>query len=74
MKTLTEVKQAVKKLKPKEKASLTLWLNLQFDDQMTEAEERRMLAAIDEGIRSLKDHGGVPIEEVRKMIPSWATR
>jgi hypothetical protein len=74
MKTLTEVKKAVRQMAPKDKAALTLWLNTQFDDQMSEAEERRMLAAIDKGIRSLKEHGGVSIEEVRKMIPSWATR
>jgi hypothetical protein len=40
MKTLTEVKKAVKYLRPKNKTALTLWFNSQFDDQMTETDAR----------------------------------
>jgi toxin ParE1/3/4 len=30
-----------------------------------------MLAAVDEGIRSIEEEGGTPAEEVRKLIPKW---
>jgi hypothetical protein len=33
-----------------------------------------MLAAIDEGLRSLKEKGTIPLEEVRKRKSQWATK
>ena len=43
-----------------------------FFEHMEETPE--MLAAIDEGIRSLETEPTIPIEEVRKKIKGWATR
>ena len=39
----------------------------------TEEETPEMLAAIDEGLRSLKETGVTPIEDVRKKLRLWAT-
>jgi len=33
-----------------------------------------MLAAIDEGLRSLRDKGVIPLEKVRQNIASWAIK
>jgi hypothetical protein len=40
--------------------------------QVEETDE--MLAAVDEGIRSIEEQGGTPAEEVRKLIPKWITK
>ena len=40
----------------------------------TEEETPEMLAAIDEGLRSLKEKGVTPLEDVRKKISLWATK
>jgi archaellum component FlaC len=45
-------------------------LNL-LDEQIEETPE--MLAAIDEGLRSLKEEGTIPIEELEKRLASWNT-
>lgn len=34
-------------------------------------ETPEMLAAIDEGLRSLKEEGTIPIEEVERRMQSW---
>jgi len=34
-------------------------------------ETPEMLAAIDEGLRSLREEGAIPIEEVRERMKSW---
>jgi len=33
-----------------------------------------MLAAIEEGRRSLREEGGIPIEDVMKEVESWNTK
>ena len=40
----------------------------------TAEETPEMLAAIDEGLRSLKEKGVTPLEEVRAKIPQWAIK
>jgi predicted transcriptional regulator len=38
-----------------------------------EGEDEETLAAIDEGIRDAEAGRTVPIEEVRKLLPTWIT-
>jgi predicted transcriptional regulator len=40
--------------------------------EMSVGEEKRLLASLDKGMAQLKNGQGVPIEEVRKMVPKWA--
>jgi hypothetical protein len=68
MSTVQEIKDAILHLPPEDRESLRHWL----DDTAEETPE--MLAAIDEGLRSLREEGGIPIEEVRKNIAQWATK
>ena len=68
MSNLIEIQEAIEKLAPKERAELWDW----FQSQEVE-ETDEILAAIDEGIRSIEEQGGTPAEEVRKLIPKWIT-
>jgi hypothetical protein len=67
MTKLVEIQDAILHLPPQERESLRQWLD------GTEEETPEMLAAIDEGLRSLREKGVIPLEEVRKKIPLWAT-
>ncbi len=68
MSTVQEIQDAILNLPPHDRETLRHWL----DD--TEAETPEMLAAIDEGLRSLREKGVIPLEAVRQNIASWATK
>jgi predicted transcriptional regulator len=62
MTKLVAIQEAILRLTPQD------WL----DEAAEETPE--MLAAIDEGLRSLEKNGVTPIDEVRKKIPQWASK
>jgi len=64
---LAEIQQAILRLDPVEQQSLRYWL-----DEMAE-ETPAMLAALDRGLDSLVQEGGVPIAEARTRLRQWAT-
>jgi hypothetical protein len=66
MTKLAEIQAAILHLPPQERELLRHWLD------ETEEETPEMLAAIDEGLRSLQEKGVIALEDVRKKIPSWA--
>ena len=68
MTKLMEIQSAILHLEPAEREELRHWLD------ETAEETPAMLAAIDEGLRSLKAKGVIPLEEVRQQIPRWATK
>jgi hypothetical protein len=68
MTKLAEIQEAILRLTPREQQALRHWL----DEAAEETPE--MLAAIDEGLRSLEQSGVTPIDEVRKKIPQWASK
>jgi hypothetical protein len=55
-----------------EGADATLDLNQPIP--LTEEEDEETLAAIERGIRAADEGRTVPIDEVRKMIPTWISR
>jgi hypothetical protein len=65
---LVEIQEAILQLDPREQQVLRHWLD------ETAEETPEMLAAIDEGLRSLATEGGVPIEEARRQLRQWITR
>jgi len=67
MSTVQEIQDAILHLPPQERESLRQWMD------GTEEETPEMLAAIDEGLHSLRKNGVTPLEDVRKKIPLWAT-
>lgn len=68
MTKLAEIQEAILRLDPADREALRHWLD------ETAEETPEMLAAIDEGLRSLKEKGVTPLEEVRKKLPSWITK
>ncbi len=68
MTKLAEIQAAILRLDPREQQALRHWL----DEAAEETPE--MLAAIDEGLRSLQQKGVAPLEEVRKKLPQWASK
>jgi hypothetical protein len=68
MSTVQEIQEAILHLAPQDREALRHWL----DD--TDEETPEMLAAIDAGLRSLRDKGVIPLEQVRQNIATWATK
>lgn len=68
MSTVQEIPKAILQLPPQDRESLRHWL----DD--TEEETPEMLAAIDEGLRSLREKGVIPLDTVRQNIAQWASK
>jgi hypothetical protein len=68
MTKLAEIQSAILQLDPADREELRHWLD------ETAEETPEMLAAIDEGLRSLKAKGVIPLEDVRKELPSWLTK
>jgi len=69
MSGLAEIQQAILKLSPWDRGLLWEWLQKQ-----DKGESPELLAAVDEGIRSLETDGGVPAEVVYQQITTWASR
>jgi hypothetical protein len=70
--SLTELIQKIHELSPEEQEIIRRELDgvRQADDQETP----EMLAAIDEGRRSAREEGTIPIEEVIAEIPTWTLK
>ncbi len=68
MSTVQEIQEAILQLPPQDRESLRHWLDA------TEEETPEMLAAIDEGLRSLREKGVIPLEQVRQNIARWASK
>ena len=74
MSTLAEIQEAVTRLPNDEKKALSLWLNSQSGSELSVADEQRLLQSLDEAMRDVDAGKGVPIEDVRKQMSSWAAK
>jgi hypothetical protein len=74
MSTLVEIQDAVARLPKNERKALQLWLNSQSEPELTALEEQHLLRSLDEAVRDLDAGKGVPINEVRKRVASWAAK
>lgn len=68
MTKLAAIQSAILQLDPAEREELRHWLD------ETAEETPEMLAAIDAGLRSLKETGTIPLEDVRRDMSSWTTK
>ncbi len=66
MTKLAQVQDAILKLAPNEQQELRSWL--------LEEESPELLAAVDEGLRSLKEEPTVSLAEARQKLKEWTTR
>ncbi|HXR03740.1 MAG TPA: hypothetical protein VN836_03435 [Verrucomicrobiae bacterium] len=74
MSTLAEIQDAVARLPGSERKALQLWLNSQSEPELTAREERRLLRSLDEALREIDAGEGVPLNDVRKRVASWAAK
>jgi hypothetical protein len=74
MSTLVEIQDAVARLPGSERKALQLWLNSQVEPELSAQEERRLLRSLDEAIRDIDANKGIPINDVRKRVASWAAK
>jgi predicted transcriptional regulator len=74
MSTLIEIQDAVAHLPGNERKALQVWLNSQGDAGLSALEEQRLLRSLDEAVRDIDAGKGVPINEVRKQVASWAAK
>ena len=72
MSTMTEIQEAIGRLRAEEKSALAAWLQSQEEPLMSEAEEQVLLACLDKAAAELDAGKGVPIERVRENIRGWA--
>ena len=74
MSTLAEIQEAVTRLRDDEKKALSLWLDSQTTPALSAEDEQRLLSSLDQAIRDVDAGKGVPIEDVRKLMRSWAAK
>jgi DNA-binding transcriptional regulator YiaG len=69
--SVNEILQEMDRLSPNELKVIREKLDLLHQDFEATPE---MLAAIEEGRRSLREEGGIPIEDAIKEVESWNTK
>lgn len=69
-----EIQDAIVKLSPSEKSTLTVWLESQAEPVMSEAQEAALLARLDQAAHELDAGRGVPLDQVRSRVAKWASR
>lgn len=69
MSTVQEIEAALDRLPPAQLREVGDWIAARLMPETTPA----MLAALDEGIRSLENEPTVPAEDVRRKIKEWST-
>jgi hypothetical protein len=74
MSTLAEIQDAVGKLPADERKALLTWLESANEPEINRDDEQRLLSSLDEASRDIDAGKGVPIEDVRKRVGSWAAK
>ena len=69
-----EIQAAIQKLSPKEKSTLTVWLESQEEPILSEDEESALLKRLDNAAKQLDSGEGVPIDKVRSLVSKWASK
>ena len=70
MSTVREVEAALEKFTPDQMREVADWIAARLPPEETP----EMLAAIDEGLRSLETEPGLSPDEVRRNIRGWVSR
>ena len=67
--SFTQLIEEIEKLSPEELDLVQAKLDALQNEHIEETPE--MLAAIDEGLRSLREEGAIPIEQVMEEMKTW---
>ncbi len=70
--SFTEILEELPRLSPEELEAVQRKLDELHEPSFEATPE--MLAAIEEGRRSLQEEGGIPIEEAMKKVESWIAK
>jgi hypothetical protein len=70
--TIAEIQEAIEKLPANEKSAIAAWLQSQEEPIISEAEEKALLARLDQAAAELDAGKGVPVARVREKIRGWA--
>ncbi|MGH7956214.1 MAG: hypothetical protein ACREH8_04295 [Opitutaceae bacterium] len=72
--TAYEVVDQIKALPPEEKTKAVAFVQHEIEERLLTEETPEMLAAIDEGVRSLEEKGGreYPRAELEQKVRQWA--
>ena len=71
---MAEIQEAIERLSPQDKSTLTVWLESQREPLMSGAEEAVLLDRLDKAAGDLDAGKGVPFDKVRAMVGTWATK
>ena len=74
MNALTQIQESVERLSGDETKALALWLNSKIEPDLRPEEEEQLMRSLDEAVAAIDSGKGVPIEEVRRRVGSWATK
>jgi hypothetical protein len=74
MSALSQIQESITRLTGDEKKVLALWLNSQVQPSFAPEDERELLATLDDAVAEIDAGRGVPLNEVRGRIGSWATK
>ena len=69
-----EIQAAIEKLSPKEKSTLTVWLESQEEPILSPDEETVLLARLDKAAKEPDAGKGVPLEKVRSLVSKWVSK
>jgi hypothetical protein len=74
MSTLAEIQEAITKLPIPERNALAAWLNSQAPSALDAEDEAQLLRSLEAAKKDLDNGKGVPLEDARRLIASWAGR
>jgi hypothetical protein len=74
MSSVVEIQAAIQRLSPKEKSTLTVWLESQEEPILSQEEETALLTRLDNAAKELDAGKGVPLEKVRGLVSKWASK
>jgi hypothetical protein len=74
MSTLVEIQDVVARVPGDERKALQFRLDSQTDSELSADDERRLLRSLDEALRDIDAGKGVPLNDVRKRVASWAAK
>jgi hypothetical protein len=72
MSTLADIQKAIDGLQADERQALRAWLDSQDALNLSVQDEDELLQSLDAAARDLDSGKGVPIDEARKLVSSWA--
>jgi hypothetical protein len=74
MSTLAEIQDAITQLSNREQDALAVWFDSRRNSATNLQNEESLLRSLDEAINDIEFGKGVPLEEVRKRVASWAAK